>query len=212
MNNLELYEAFRAVPETAQKTIKGGRLNGMTDISPMWRIKTLTERFGPCGIGWKYTIDKQWTERGEDEAAAFCNITFCYKWNGEWSEGIQATGGSKFVAAEKGGLYTSDECYKMALTDAISVACKMLGMGADVYWDKDITKYSTPTTPKAEAKPVDPERTHYMKAIAASGLDARLIDAACNKRFGKVLKDLTNEQLAEVAVLMAQNGADNAGA
>ena len=58
MSNLELYEAFRAVPETAQKTIKGGRLNGMTDINPMWRIKTLTERFGPCGIGWKYTIDK----------------------------------------------------------------------------------------------------------------------------------------------------------
>lgn len=58
----------------------------------------------------------------------------------------------------------------------------------------------------------DPERAHYMKAIAASGLDARLIDAACNKRFGKVLKDLTNEQLAEAAVLMAQKGADNAGA
>ena len=208
MSNLELYEAFRAVPETAQKTIKGGRLNGMTDISPMWRIKTLTERFGPCGIGWKYTIDKQWTERGENEAAAFCNITFYFMWEGEWSEGIQATGGSKFVAAEQKGLYTSDECYKMALTDAISVACKMLGMGADVYWDKDRTKYTAPTP---EAKP-DPERAHYLKAIAASGLNARIIDAACNKRFGKVLKDLTNEQLAEVAVLMAQKGADNASA
>lgn len=212
MNNLELYEAFRAVPETAQKTIKGGRLNGMTDISPMWRIKTLTERFGPCGIGWKYTIDKQWTECGGTEAAAFCNITFYFMWDGEWSEGIPATGGSKFVAAEQKGAYTSDECFKMALTDAISVACKMLGVGADVYWYKDSTKYTTPTTPKAEATPVDPERTHYMKAIAASGLDARLIDAACNKRFGKVLKDLTNEQLAEVAVLMAQSGAENAGA
>ena len=210
MNNLELYEAFRAVPETAQKTIKGGRLNGMTDISPIWRIKTLTERFGPCGIGWKYTIDKQWTERGEDEdeAAAFCNITFYFMWDGEWSEGIPATGGSKFIAAEQKGLYTSDECYKMALTDAISVACKMLGMGADVYWYKDRTKYTAPTP---EAKP-DPERAQYLKAIAASGLDARLIDAACNKRFGKVLKDLTNEQLAEVAVLMAQKGAENAGA
>ena len=96
----------------------------------------------------------------------------------------------------------------MALTDAISVACKMLGMGADVYWYKDRTKY---TAPEPEAKP-DPERAQYLKAIAASGLDARLIDAACNKRFGKVLKDLTNEQLAEVAVLMAQKGADNAGA
>lgn len=30
----------------------------------------------------------------------------------------------------------------MALTDAISVACKALGIGADVYWDKDSTKYN----------------------------------------------------------------------
>ena len=43
---------------------------------------------------------------------------------------------------EKNGLYTSDECFKMALTDAISVACKALGIGADVYWDKDSTKYN----------------------------------------------------------------------
>lgn len=208
MTNLELYEAFRAVPETAQKTIRGGRLNGMTDISPIWRIKTLTERFGPCGIGWKYTIDKQWTECGETEAAAFCNITFYFMWDGKWSEGIQATGGSKFVAAEQKGLYTSDECYKMALTDAISVACKMLGMGADVYWDKDRTKYTAPTP---EAKP-DPERAQYLKAIAASGIDARLIDASCYKRYKKPLEKLTTEQLAEVAVLMAQSGAENAGA
>ena len=32
----------------------------------------------------------------------------------------------------------------MALTDAISVACKALGMGADVYWEKDNTKYNQP--------------------------------------------------------------------
>ena len=29
-------------------------------------------------------------------------------------------------------MYTSDECYKMALTDALSVACKALGVAADV--------------------------------------------------------------------------------
>lgn len=62
--------------------------------------------------------------------------------NGEWSEAIQGVGGSSFVTNEKNGLYTSDECYKMALTDAISVACKALGIGADVYWDKDSTKYN----------------------------------------------------------------------
>ena len=46
MENLELYEKVRSVPENAQKEIKGGRLKGMTDINPMWRIKKLTEEFG----------------------------------------------------------------------------------------------------------------------------------------------------------------------
>lgn len=35
----------------------------------------------------------------------------------------------------------SDECYKMATTDALSVACKNLGIGADIYWKESKTKY-----------------------------------------------------------------------
>lgn len=143
MNNLTLYNQVRTVPPTALKEIKGGRLNGKTDINPMWRIKTLTEQFGPCGIGWKYAITKQWLETGgKDEIAAFVNIDLYVKHSGEWSEAIPGTGGSMFVANENRGPYVSDECYKMALTDAISVACKALGFGADVYWDKDATKYN----------------------------------------------------------------------
>ena len=65
MGNLDIYEAVRAVPEEAQKPIKGGRLSGMTDISPMWRIKKLTELFGPCGIGWWYTITHKRILAGE---------------------------------------------------------------------------------------------------------------------------------------------------
>lgn len=45
------------------------------------------------------------------------------------------------MSKECNGLYTSDECYKMALTDAISVAAKSIGMGADIYWDKGRSKY-----------------------------------------------------------------------
>lgn len=29
----------------------------------------------------------------------------------------------------------------MALTDALSVACKSLGLGADIYWEADVNKY-----------------------------------------------------------------------
>lgn len=148
-NNLELYEKIRKVPEEAKKTIVAGRLKGMTDINPMWRIKTLTEQFGPCGIGWYYETTKQWIEEVGEERVACVNINLYYQLNGEWSMPVFGTGGSKLSTVETKGVYVSDECYKMAVTDAISVACKSLGMGADVYWNKDRTKYS-PTTPGQE--------------------------------------------------------------
>lgn len=145
MANLDIYNAFCAPPEGALKKITGGKLNGKTDINPMWRIKALTELFGPCGIGWKYVITKQWTLSGANgEIAAFCNIDLYFKINNEWSQPIPGTGGSGFINTEKGKLVTNDECFKMALTDAISVAAKALGVAANIYWDKDKTKYTSP--------------------------------------------------------------------
>lgn len=144
MSNLELYDKFRQVPETAKKNITGGRLSGMTDLNPMWRIKTLTEEFGVCGFGWYYEIVDQWLETtmAKDEITANVKINLYVKRDKEWSKPIVGIGGSMLVANEKKGLYVNDECYKMALTDAISVACKSLGIGADVYWAKDNTKYN----------------------------------------------------------------------
>lgn len=142
MDNLQIYNLAREVPDTAKKTINGGRMNGKTDINPMWRIKKLTELFGPCGIGWYYKVTNKWTEKSGEEIAAFVDIEMYVKQDGEWSMPIHGTGGSMFVAKEKSGLYVSDECYKMATTDAISVACKQLGIGADVYFEADKTKYS----------------------------------------------------------------------
>ena len=152
MKNMELYNLVREVPKNAQKTIKGGRLNGYTDINPMWRIQKLTETFGPCGVGWKYTIDREWIEAGANgEVAAFVDISLYYKWDGAWSEAVPGTGGSSLVAKERAGLYTSDECFKMALTDAISVAAKAIGMGADIYWAAGRTKYDKQQEPTGEA-------------------------------------------------------------
>ena len=144
-SNMAFYDKARSVPEDAKKQIGAGRLKGMTDINPMWRIKKLTEMFGPCGLGWWYEItDKRVIEGPGFQHAAFVDILLYYKdpVSGERAKPIPVTGGASFVAQEKNGLYMSDECFKMALTDAISVACKALGMGADVYWAKDRTKYS----------------------------------------------------------------------
>ena len=151
MDNLTIYNEVRNVPDSAKRRIEAGRLKGKTDINPMWRIKALTEKFGPCGFGWKYVItDKRLEQGANGEVAAFLDIDLFVKADGVWSDAIPGTGGSAFVAKEKNGLYTSDECFKMALTDAISVACKALGFGADVYWDADRSKYDKPES-KQEA-------------------------------------------------------------
>lgn len=181
MENLELYDKVRTVPNNAKREIKGGRLKGKTDINPMWRIKVLTEAFGPCGIGWKYTINREWLENGTNgEIAAFVDIDLFYKFNGEWSEAVPGTGGSMLVTSERNGLYTSDECFKMALTDAISVAAKALGVAADVYWDADSTKYGR--QPEEPPQGEKPEQTK--KASPA-------IPEAC-ECCGKSIKDARN--------------------
>lgn len=152
--NMRIYNQVRAVPQEAKREIAAGRLKGKTDINPMWRIKALTEQFGICGIGWKYVITDERLEAGADgEVSAFVDIDLFIKVGGEWSEAIPGTGGSAFVAKERNGLYTSDECFKMALTDAISVACKALGFGADVYWQADATKYTTRENAQPKAEP-----------------------------------------------------------
>lgn len=139
---LRIYGKVRAVPEDAKKKIGGGKLKGKTDINPVWRIKVLTELFGPCGTGWGYIIDRQWTETGAaGEVAAFCNIRLWYV-DGEERGEVFGTGGSMLVNTENGKLATNDEAFKMALTDAISVAAKALGVAADVYWEADATKYT----------------------------------------------------------------------
>jgi hypothetical protein len=161
MSNMDIYDSFRVTPKVAQKEIGGGRLKGFTDINPMYRIQKLTEKFGPCGIGWYYEPMKKWIEQAGDEIMAFVDISLFIKVDGEWSKPIAGTGGSALYAMEKGGLKASDECFKMATTDAISVACKQLGIGADVYWRAGESKYncSAPDNPAPASSLAETQKT-----------------------------------------------------
>lgn len=192
MNNLDIYMKAAAVPESAQKRIKAGRLKDMTDINPMWRIKMLTEIFGLCGIGWKYVItDKRTIEGADGVVCAFVDIDLFVKVDGEWSDAIQGTGGSQFVASERNGLYTSDECFKMALTDAISVACKALGFGADIYWQNGRTKYSAGGE-TSEAQP----------KTFAPAVNIPTYEQALDMKFGgKALRDIYKEDRKSIQAI-----------
>jgi hypothetical protein len=196
VSNLDKWEKLARPPESALKKINGGRLKGMTDISPQWRYKAMTEVFGPAGKGWSYTIEKLWTEEGVGgEIMAFAQVNLV-------ADGlpIPGIGGSKLIAKETGGMHNSDEAYKMAVTDALSVAMKMLGVGADIYmgmWDGSKYKDSNPVADaiiRADVKPlsgvkeqIQPEQVKKVDQIA-----------------GRVLDWLTNGSV-EDAVLEAEN-------
>lgn len=204
MDNLEIYNKLREVPKDAQRAITAGRLKGKTDINPMWRIKALTETFGPCGVGWYYEIKDQWTVPAGNEIAAFCNINLYVrvgtKDDPKWSMPIPGTGGSMLLEQESKGLHSNDECYKMALTDAISVACKALGVGADVYWEKDANKYQTgePTAPaprnrqhNGDATQQKPRNTDGARRCSACGAD--ISDRVYDYSIGKYSRPLCME-------------------
>ena len=202
--NLALYEQFRKCPEEAQKTIQAGRLKGMTDINPMWRIKKLTEVFGPCGFGWTVKIVRTWIEEGnEGERTANVQIALRVKYNGEWSEPIEGIGGAMFIATERNGMHTDDECFKKAYTDAISVACKSLGIAADIYWNKDTeSKYGT-VAPQ-------PDPTPYKCVECGAGVTENMA-ARTQKAFGVLLcKDCGLKRSGE-AMKAAQAKAMGAG-
>ena len=158
----DLWKKVSEPPEWALKKIGGGRLKGMTDINPQWRYTAMTEVYGMCGVGWKYTIDKLWLEKADDkQTVAFAQISLYTKSPEGWSDAIPGTGGSLFVANESNGLRASDEAYKMAITDALSVAMKMIGVGAAIYQGRwDGAKYhQIPEEARAPAlpqKPVEP--------------------------------------------------------
>ena len=163
--NMRFYGRVQDTPTEAQRSFNNGRFSG-TDINPMWRIKKLTEIFGPAGFGW-WTQNEQFTFAPcEDagETAVFCTLELVVvdPVSKEQSKPISGIGGNKFLLTQKGGKYCNDEAYKMAYTDALSIACKSLGFSHDIYYAGDRTKYTmsgdsqpSPTNIPAPTKTVE---------------------------------------------------------
>lgn len=193
--NLKIYEQARSVPKEAIKEIKGGRLAGFSDINPMWRIKRLTEIFGPCGKGWYYEITDKRIESTTAESVMFITINLYVKYGEEWSKPIVGVGGSKLIAAEKNGPYLSDEAEKMSLTDALSVAMKSLGIAADIYFAKDRTKYDAESGETAVSTALSAPKAPTPRAAAKA---AEIPAFDLNTGIKEVLGATSREQLQQI--------------
>ena len=160
-DNLHIYRLVQAVPDDAQRPFTSSYGKKLTEIDPMWRIEKLTELFGPAGEGW-------YTEVVRQESVPFSNGEICIftdvnlylkdSRTGKWSKPIRGTGGNRLVMKTPDGLSVDDEAYKKAYTDALGIACKALGFGADIYRGRSDSKYLSGTATISAPSEKEPKK------------------------------------------------------
>ena len=202
-DNMAVWNNLKRPPKEALKTIKAGRLKGMSDINPQWRYEAMTREFGACGVGWKYEIERVWSEEGSDgQMFAFAIISLYTLGKISWNDPIPGIGGSMLVTKESKGLHASDEGYKMAVTDALSVAMKALGVAADIYagrWDG--SKYKDePAKPKEKPEllpPPDGNTAEWGRAVEAYVRDGDLDSVLKHRRISDETMRLIKQDAGE---------------
>ena len=209
MEALKIYKDLSQPPKSALREIKAGDLKGKTDINPQWRYEAMTSKFGLVGIGWKYEIQKLWTEPGaKGETLAFAQVAVFVRDpdTKEWSDAIVGIGGSKLVNMFSSGPKSNDEGYKMAVTDAFSTSLKMLGVAADIYagrWDG--SKYRDNSEPQKEepkqsrgpagGPDTKEQRAKINELLATTSPDGVKIFANITGKIGQWRMEKTAEQI-----------------
>jgi hypothetical protein len=110
-----------------------------TSIKPMWSYHRMTEEFGACGVGWGVNKPSFQVVQTDDEALVFCIVSI---WHGDRENVVFGVGGDRAVGKNRNGVFTDDEAFKKAFTDATTNALKMIGVGADIHMGRfDDDKY-----------------------------------------------------------------------
>ena len=83
------------------------------------------------------------------------------------------------IAKEKNGLHCNDEAFKMATTDALSVASKHIGVAASVYMGQTLGKYDNKSNPIDDIKKEFARIEMHLRAmkdieISCAGLPANI--------------------------------------
>lgn len=190
---MDLYQELRPCPKEALKGFKKrGGFSG-SSIDAQWRIRRLTEVFGPCGTGWGFTVTNRWSEEADGMKWAFVSGFVWYiDGDGEKRHAIEVTGGTDMAGAV-------DEAYKKSETDALGKSAASIGLAASVYEGSfDGDKYSSPSPVSAKgsgkAEPVSAQpaavKSSGPKLPSAEVPDCYEIEVHFGKNKGSTLRDL----------------------
>ena len=134
--------AFTTDPR-AVKAITGKQYQGNSP-KPYWIVERLTDEFGPCGIGWGFTILSERFERfGEHESLHIAVVRLWYTMDGKRGEFEQvgqtrASYMSAGSATKPGRFIVDEDAPKKSVTDALVKCASYLGFAGDIFsgmWD-----------------------------------------------------------------------------
>lgn len=141
-DNLALWNAVETTPPSQTKPITGKSYQG-TSPKPHYLVHKATETFGPCGIGWGFTIEDERIEEGAGgERMHIARVKVWFKWNGERGE-VEHIGGTQFSGTRRNGNpFTDEDAPKKSVTDALVKALSMIGFAGDIFMGRyDDSKY-----------------------------------------------------------------------
>lgn len=158
MEKTALWDSLAKTPVEHTKPITGKSYSG-TSPRPYWLIRRATEVFGPCGIGWGFTIveekilDGALLDPGFHERIHTARVRVWYEWNNKRGE-IEHVGQTIFCGRRKaGGTFTDEDAPKKSVTDALTKALSMIGFAGDIFMGRyDDSKYVDELHKEAKAE------------------------------------------------------------
>lgn len=181
-SNMELWYSYFKPHEDAVR--EGTR--GLSAIDPMWMIRCATEKWGPMGRDWGFSILDSIIDSHGDLGLHTVLIELWYPDNGR----IQSYGGTILHGINKRGPFIDDDAYKKSVTDALSKALSWLGFGAAVHMGMfDSNKYidlrTAPVKGSVEKLASEEAPTNLAPLLTADGAKEKIKELA-NKGVDKV--------------------------
>lgn len=138
MNKTELWQrAFKTDPN-AVKAITGKQYSGNSP-KPYYIVQRLTEEFGPCGIGWGFSVVNERFERFSDTETLHVALVYFWYVMGEKRGEFQQMGQTRASYTTAAGKFLVDEdAPKKSVTDALVKCASYLGFAGDIFsgrWD-----------------------------------------------------------------------------
>lgn len=158
----------------AVKPITGKQYQGNSP-KPYWIVERLTEEFGPCGIGWGFSILNERIERfSEFETLHIAVVRFWYVLGDQRGELEQIGQTKASYMTSKDKFMLDEDAPKKSVTDALIKCASYLGFAGDIFsgrWDD--SKYVAEAREAYEEKDrqakLTPEQIAEQERIAKRG-------------------------------------------